>query len=240
MAYNYLTSPELLFAIITGLGPSLIWLYFWLKRDRKHPEPFGLLFLCFLLGATGVFIAGIIQKGTKGMFSDDTIRVAVWAGIEEVIKFSIFLAVAYKNRFNDEPIDAAIYLITIALGFAAAENTLYVLKPEIASSITAGLLTGGLRFFGSTLLHVIASGFVGIVVGLSPKTGRGIFMLLGLAAATFFHTTFNLYVLRNETASFLQIYGYLWVAAIITVIILEKLNRMEPEQSRIPQQKVLQ
>lgn len=239
MAYNYLTSPQLLFALVTGLGPSLIWLYFWLKRDRKHPEPFGLLFLSFILGAAMVFIAGIIQKGTREFFIDDRARIAVWAGIEEVVKFSVFLAVAYKSRFNDEPIDAAIYLITIGLGFAAAENTLYILKPEIASNITAGLLTGGLRFFGSTLLHVIASGFIGITIGLAPKIGKGIFMILGLAAATFFHTTFNLYVLKNDTASFLQVYGYLWVAAIITLIILEKLNRMEPELARTNEGKVV-
>lgn len=232
MAYD-LTSSQLLFAIVTGLGPSLIWLYFWLRRDRKHPEPFGLLFLCFILGSSMVFIAGIIQKSTGGLFTQDTTRVIVWAGIEELLKFLAFYFVAFKSKFDDEVIDPAMYMITIALGFAALENTLYVLRPELAFNPTVGLLTGGLRFFGSTLLHVIASGFIGIIIGLAPKTGRFIFMLLGIAGATFFHATFNMYILKNTTASFLQIYGYLWVAAIISVIILEKLNRIEPEQARI-------
>lgn len=232
MAYD-ITSPHLIFAIITGLGPSLIWLYFWLRRDRKHPEPFGLLLLCFLLGAGIVFIAAALQKGVKDMVTDESLRVVVWAGIEEALKFGIFYLVAFKNRFNDEIIDPAMYLITIALGFAALENVLYVLKPTLAYNPTVGLLTGGLRFFGSTLLHVIASGFIGITIGLAPRFGRFIFTIIGLAGATFFHATFNIYVLRNDTASFLQIYGYLWVAAIITLIILEKLNRMEPEQARI-------
>jgi RsiW-degrading membrane proteinase PrsW (M82 family) len=121
-------------------------------------------------------------------------------------------------------------MITIALGFAAFENVLYILKPGTTLNVTAGLLTGGLRFFGSTLLHVIASGFIGIVIGLSPNNTRRIFMILGLAGATFLHGTFNMYILKNNTASFLQIYGYLWVAAIISLIILEKLRRIPIEQ----------
>lgn len=232
MAYD-LTASQLMFAIVTGLGPSLIWLYFWLRRDRKHPEPFGMLFLCFILGASMVFIAGVAQKGIKDMLTNEQVRIVVWAGIEELLKFLAFYFVAFKSKFDDEVIDPAMYMITIALGFAALENTLYILKPDLAFTPTVGLLTGGLRFFGSTLLHVIASGFIGIVIGLAPKTGRMIFILLGLAGATFFHATFNIYILKNTTASFLQIYGYLWVAAIISTIILEKLNRIEPEQSRL-------
>ncbi len=224
-----LTSTNLLFALVTGLAPSFIWLYFWLRRDRRQVEPFGLLTLCFLLGAGMVFVAGFFQKETKDLFTDTRLRVIIWAGIEEALKFLIFYLIAYKNRYNDEVIDSSMYLITIALGFAALENVLYILKPEFTQNITAGLLTGGLRFFGSTLLHVIASGFIGIVVGLAPKFTKNIFMLIGLAGATFFHSTFNIYIMKNTTASFIQIYGYLWVSAIISLIILEKLNRISSE-----------
>lgn len=230
---NVLNSSHVLFALLTGLIPSLIWLYFWLRRDRTKPEPFGILFLCFILGATMVTVAGVLQKGTKDFFTDVTVRTFVWAGIEEVLKFLIFYLLAYRNRYNNEVIDSAMYLITIALGFAALENVLYILKPGATLNVTAGLLTGGLRFFGSTLLHAIASGFVGIVIGLSPRGITPLFMALGLAGATFLHGTFNLYIAKNTTASFLQIYGYLWVAAIISLIILEKLRRI-PSKEELP------
>ncbi len=226
-----ITSSNLLFALLTGLVPSLIWLYFWLHRDRNKEEPLGLLVLCFLLGAGVVLIAGFLQKGTKDLFSDAHVRTFVWAGIEEVLKFVIFYLIAYRNRYNDEIIDSAMYMITIALGFAALENVLYILKPGTTLNVTAGLLTGGLRFFGSTLLHAIASGFVGIIIGLAPRKITTIFMGLGLAGATFLHGTFNIYILKNDTASFLQIYGFLWVAAIISLIILEKLRRIPIERS---------
>ncbi|HRH25248.1 MAG TPA: PrsW family glutamic-type intramembrane protease, partial [Candidatus Paceibacterota bacterium] len=180
MAWSIDTS-HLTFALFTGLLPSLIWLYFWLRRDRKNPEPFFLLTVSFLLGAGVVLIAGLLQKEVKDFITNDQLRIAVWAGIEEVLKFSIFYLVDYRSRANNEAIDPAMYLITIALGFAALENTLYILKPDVSFTITAGLLTGGLRFFGSTLLHVIASGFIGIVIGLAPKEVRGLFMIFGLA-----------------------------------------------------------
>lgn len=230
MAFSIDTS-HLTFALFTGLLPSLIWLYFWLRRDRKNPEPFFLLTVSFLLGAGVVLIAGLLQKEVKDFITNDQLRIAIWAGIEEVLKFSIFYLVAYRSKANNEAIDPAMYLITIALGFAALENTLYILKPDVSFTITAGLLTGGLRFFGSTLLHTIASGFIGIVIGLAPKEVRGLFMILGLAGATFLHSTFNIYILKNTTASFLQIYGYLWVSAIISLVILEKLNRIPTEES---------
>ena len=232
MAFS-IDTTHLGFALFTGLLPSLIWLYFWLRRDRNHPEPLFLLILSFLLGAGVVLIAAFLQKEVKDLFVDNQLRIVVWAGIEEVLKFLVFYVLAYRSRSNNEPIDPAMYLITIALGFAALENVLYILKPGVNFSVTAGLLTGGLRFFGSTLLHVIASAFLGIVIGLSPKWSKGIFMLVGVVGATFLHSTFNIFIMRNTTASFLQIYGYLWVSAIISLIILEKLSRMPPEKSPV-------
>ncbi|MDQ5931013.1 MAG: hypothetical protein QG674_179 [Patescibacteria group bacterium] len=229
MAFSIDTS-HIIFALFTGVLPSLVWLYFWLRRDKRNPEPFWLLFISFLLGAGVVVIAGYLQKIFKDLSSDPQIRIVIWAGIEEMLKFTIFYLVAYKSRTNDEAIDPAMYLIAVALGFAALENVLYILKPGINFSVTAGLLTGGLRFFGSTLLHAIASGFVGISIGLAPKNMRWVFMIFGVLGATFLHSAFNIFILKNTTASFLQVYGYLWVSAIISLIILEKLSRMPKEE----------
>ncbi|MEK7228258.1 MAG: PrsW family glutamic-type intramembrane protease [Patescibacteria group bacterium] len=232
MAFS-IDTTHLGFALLTGLLPSLIWLYFWLRRDRNHPEPLFLLVLSFLLGAGVVLIAAFLQKEVKDVIADTQARIVVWAGIEEALKFLVFYLLAYRSRSNNEAIDPAMYMITIALGFAALENVLYILKPGVNFSVTAGLLTGGLRFFGSTLLHVIASAFVGIVIGLSPKWSKGVFMLVGVVGATLLHSTFNIFIMRNTTASFLQIYGYLWVSAIISLIILEKLNRIPSEKSPV-------
>ncbi len=227
---NVLTQP-VLYAFLTGLVPTLIWLYFWLYRDRVKPEPFWLLVICFLLGATMVYFSAVLQKMTRGMVSADN-QIFLWAGIEEVLKFSIFALVVAKSRFNDEAIDPAMYMITIALGFAALENVLYVLKQFNDYQITAGLLTGGFRFLGSTLLHAIASGFIGIAIGLAPRGTKFFFSIIGIFGAIFLHGTFNFFILKNDDATFLQIYGYLWVAAIISLVTLEKIRRI-PDRNKV-------
>jgi hypothetical protein len=45
------------------------------------------------------------------------------------------------------------------------------------------------------------------------------------------HATFNFFILKKDTASTIQIYGYLWIAAIISHIILEKLRRIPMRNS---------
>lgn len=221
-------------AIILGLSPSLLWLVFWRHLVKRGREPMGLVFICFMLGAASVFLATFLQEGVKNMVTDQTTRIAVWAGIEEVLKLIVFLIVVRKSAYNDDALDPAMYLIAVALGFAALENIFYILKPGLSFNITAGLLTGGLRFFGSTLLHAIASCFIGIVITLTPRAIKSVGIILGLAGAIFLHSTFNFFILKDDTASFLQIYGYLWIVAIISHVILEKFRRIPPQESLTP------
>jgi RsiW-degrading membrane proteinase PrsW (M82 family) len=216
------------YAILIGLVPSLIWLFFWLRLARNRREPFGLILLCFILGSASVLIATMFQQGAKGLISDPTTRIVVWAGIEEVLKFGVFYMIAYRSAYDEEALDPAMYLIAVALGFAALENILYVIKPLQSFNITASLLTGGLRFFGSTLLHTIASCFIGIAITLTPRAVRGFGMILGLGGAIFLHSTFNFFILKHDSATFIQVYGYLWITAIISHVILEKFRRFPP------------
>jgi len=213
-------------AFLLGLAPAVFWLFFWLRTDRDRPEPFGLLSFCFILGGLSVFLATTLQHASTAFFTGEATQVVVWAGIEELVKFVAFYLVAFNNPYNDEAIDPAIYMIAVALGFAALENIFYIIQPGVSGNITATLLTGSMRFFGATLLHTIASAFVGIVIGMTARKYRGSAVLIGLAGAIALHATFNFFILKNDTASALQIYGYLWVAAIISHVTLEKLRRI--------------
>jgi uncharacterized membrane protein YeaQ/YmgE (transglycosylase-associated protein family) len=64
------------------------------------------------------------------------------------------------------------------------------------------------------------------MIGIASKKVRPAAIFLGIVGAIFLHATFNFFILKNDTASLLQMYGYLWIAAIISHIILEKLRRM--------------
>ena len=121
-------------------------------------------------------------------------QIIFWASTEEIIKYLAALVILYKNSKLDEPLDWPIYMITVALGFAAFENTLFLIKPLSLGETTTSLLTGQLRFLGSTLLHTVSSAIIGISLGLSfymKKYKKKIYLLGGILFAITLHSVFN-------------------------------------------------
>ena len=63
-----LSVQTIIFAFLGGLAPALIWLFFWLREDKKHPEPRKNILLTFLFGMCVVPIAFIIQFLVNTLF----------------------------------------------------------------------------------------------------------------------------------------------------------------------------
>ena len=225
-----LTDPKTLgLALLGGLVPSLIWLWFWLREDQKRAEPKGLLTLCFIAGMLAVILVLPIQKFIKSIISSENLQVISWAASEELIKYLFVILILWKTTKVKEPVEWAIYLITAALGFAALENALFLIEPISLRETTVGLLTGQLRFLGSTLLHSISSGIVGISIGLSiymEKKKKIRYVIIGLVLAITLHSVFNFFIIANSGNDFLKVFGFLWVITIIIMLLFEKLRRM--------------
>jgi len=225
-----ISDPKILVsALIVGLIPSLFWLWFWLKEDKKNPEPKGLLFIIFIMGMITVICVLPIQKLIQASISSHEFQLILLAASEEVIKYLAVLIVLYRTTYIDEPIDWPIYLITAALGFAALENTLFLLKPFSLGQNTVGLLTGELRFLGSTLLHTVTSGIFGITLGISMHLNifkRKLYLIIGFILATALHSVFNFFIIKNNGTDFLKVFGFLWVVTIIVMLLFEKVRRM--------------
>ncbi|MBC7981775.1 PrsW family intramembrane metalloprotease, partial [Candidatus Parcubacteria bacterium] len=105
------------YALIGGLIPSLIWLWFWLHEDNKHSEPRHIILLIFLLGMAGAFISLFFQHVFNWYFNWYTIDIThyktvnlIFVIIEEVVKFACAYVVFFRTRLFDEPIDAFLYL----------------------------------------------------------------------------------------------------------------------------------
>ena len=222
----------LLFAILGGALPAVFWLWFWLKEeDHEQPEPKGLIALAFILGGIIVLIAIALEKSSLKYITEHTTQVIVWSAIEELVKAGAVMMIIMGSNIIRKPIDYPMYFIAVALGFAAFENILYLVGPLEVEGTVVGLLTGNLRFLGSTLLHAIASSMIGIALGLSffIKQYRGIYLLGGIVCAIVLHSIFNFFIMKGAGENFLSVFGLLWVVAIINILIFEKLKRMGQE-----------
>jgi protease PrsW len=221
-------SKILIFAFLVGIIPSLLWLWFWL-REEEYPEPKGLLVIIFIMGMIAVLVVLPVQKFIQAQVNSPTAQLVLWASAEEILKYLAVLVVVYKTKKTNKPIDWPIFLITAALGFAALENTLFLIQPFSANQTIAGLLTGQLRFLGSTLLHAVSSGTIGIAIGISffmNELEKKYFLFIGFLFAIALHSCFNFFIINSGENNFLKIFAFLWVVTIIIMLLFEKVRRM--------------
>ncbi len=237
MAYT-ITSIDVFFAFVGGLLPALLWLWFWLREDA-NPEPRRILLLTFVAGMMMAMVALFLEQGANALitkwlnflpkFLFSVILLFVWAAIEETVKYIAARRAALRLPSFDEPVDAIIYLITAALGFAALENILFLLKVFGGHGMLAGLITGNLRFLGATLLHVVTSAIVGASVAFSffhkEKLIRNV--LGGLLFATILHTLFNFFIINGGDTNLFKILIPLWLAVVILFFIFEKIKGLK-------------
>jgi len=222
----------IVYAILGGLVPAVIWLLFWLREDVRHPEPKYRIGLSFVAGMVAVLVVLPIETSTYTLLiARPPVLFTFWAFSEEVLKLIACFIVALRMRDTDEPIDAVIYMLTTALGFAAMENILFLLNPLQDGNIVQTILTGNLRFVGASLLHVISSGTIGVFIALSfYKTWiqKQIYLIFGLIGAVVLHTVFNLFIIRESSQTALITFGVVWIGIIVLIVFFEKVKTIYP------------
>jgi RsiW-degrading membrane proteinase PrsW (M82 family) len=226
-----MTGTGFMYALLAGVGPSLVWLFFWTREDRDQPEPRSLLMGCFLAGMCAVFLAIPAEKYVAALLGGGPSMYALWAAIEEILKFVAVAAVALHSRYYDEPVDAMIYCIAVALGFAALENSLFIMGPLISGSLSVSLTTGNMRFIGATLVHVVSSGLVGFFLGTTFYRGRFARFLawaVGLAGAIAIHSAFNIAIVGAGVMDTLKAFGWIWGAVVIMIVLFEEVKAVKP------------
>ncbi|MBI3046283.1 MAG: PrsW family intramembrane metalloprotease [Candidatus Harrisonbacteria bacterium] len=212
--------------LILGLLPSFAWLVFYLEED-PHPEPKPLIFETFLAGAgitlivlgAQYFFNGLVQP--YGIAQYSLLSFFGLAAIEELFKFLSARAVISQHLGDfDEPVDAMIYIIVAALGFAAVENVAAAFKAQEIFFETATL-----RFIGATLLHTLGSGLLGYYWARSILENRQSLLFTGFALATLLHTIFNYLIIRFEPVVIPT--TFLIVAALFILYDFEKLKHIK-------------
>jgi len=243
----------ILYALTGGFIPVIIWLIFWLREDRARPEPLRRIILVFLAGALAVFAAYFLERlwchnpwlanaclniGNSQdhliIGAPEKIILIIWSGIEELLKLFAAYLIVFNHPDFDEPVDAMIYLITAALGFAALENAFFLF--DILSQSTSGhgvsfLFAGNLnlRFLGANITHIVSSAVIGGMVGLSfclALKRRLLYAIIGLTTATLLHALFNLLIITSDGAQLLKTYSLFWILTILIILLFERVKKV--------------
>src|SRR3989344_4144269 len=221
-----MASPLILVAVLGGVLPALLWLFFWLREDRCEPEPKRYIIFAFLAGMIAVPLVLPLERQAMHYFSGTALLFA-WAALEEIFKFGAAYFGALRSRAFDEPLDAVIYFVTAALGFAALENTFFLLTPIEQGDVLRSVVMGDLRFVGATLLHTLASATVGIALALSYyKTAavRRLYALGGVILAIFLHLFFNFFLLQEGSGATFWMFLTIWIGIAGTLLMIERIK----------------
>lgn len=245
---EFLTAENLLYALLGGVLPPLLWLWFWLKEDR-HPEPRKILIMTFLAGMGAVPLAFMAERLVLSLMKWSGAGVAgtgfivlllSWAFIEEILKYLAAKYAALKKKSFDEPVDAMIYLITAAIGFAAMENVLFLIK-SFEAGAAVGMAAGNMRFIGANLLHIAASSIVGASLAFSffpsrdasadgvarSKNRKRGNLIAGIFIATLLHFIFNYFIINNNGGSVLKVFIPLWLSIVVIIFLFEKVKKIK-------------
>lgn len=217
------------YAILGGVLPALLWLWFWNKEDKKNPEPLRLIIAAFLIGMVAVVASIPLEKLAVSILAGTAVVIA-WAAIEEIVKFVLAYVTVLRHKANNEPVDPLIYTITVALGFAALENTLFLINPIATSGAMESILTGNFRFLGATLLHVLSSAMVGLMLGLAfykPRHIKILYGIFGLILAVVLHGSFNFFILNTQSSQLLRVFACVWAGLILLLILFEHIKRIK-------------
>jgi len=228
-----MTPITIFIALLAGIIPALLWLWFWLKEDRLHPEPRSLIILSFLVGMLATAIAYPIERmiASNAPTDNNLLLFTLWAIVEEGLKFIGIYLVALRSGYFDEPIDAVIYFVTIGLGFAALENAMFLLNPINTGDYTQAFLLGNFRFIGAMVLHVAASAIVGIALAFSfyeRRVERELAGAVGLAGAIALHTLFNFSIIITNGEALYGIFLGLWACIILILYACERIKHVAP------------
>lgn len=219
--------------LVLSLSPGLAIMLFIYFKDKYEQEPLKALLQSFAYGVIALLVAELITEllNTEVKLHDDNLIEQAFrafilvALLEEALKFSFLRFLVYHHKDFDEPFDGIVYSVMIGMGFATAENIVYV--------FSGGIDVGIVRMFTAVPAHatfaIIMGYFVGkakffhdhptqIDSGSSPFSKIKAFIyshprylvLLGLTLAVLAHGVYDYFL-------FIAFVPGIWVGSFITL-----------------------
>ncbi len=226
---------QLIIAITPGLGVA-VFIYI---KDKYDPEPVRNLVYSFVFGvvALGLTLTISLFFDEQAHLDDRDVASQVFkaffvvALVEEFCKFIFIRGVLYRMKDFDEPLDGIIYSVMVAMGFATAENLLYVFYADGGGS------TAVIRMFTAIPAHAFFAILMGYFVGLArfaPSTHSVLYSIVGLIVAVIFHGTYDAFLFLSFIPG-IWIWSFvcLFIAFLISGKLIQLLQRVSPFKKKI-------
>jgi RsiW-degrading membrane proteinase PrsW (M82 family) len=204
----------LLFLALLALAPPIGFLIYILRFDRIEPEPRGFIVRILFLGVLSVVPAALMEGAFlesplfagEGLVQAGLQSFLVIAPIEETIKLLVVLIFAWRSRNFNEPNDGIVYAGTVSIGFAMAENLLYVLEHGFGVGVARALTA----IPGHTFTGVLMGHYVGVARFASTRSTRLGNLAVGLILAWLLHGLYDTLVLS----------GTAWALMVVPMVVL--------------------
>jgi len=194
-------------AFIIAVAPAGALLWYIRHLDKYEPEPWWLLGRLFLAGALSAIPIYFVEGYLSGLspytgFVGTLFTAFVVVGLTEELGKGLFafLAIWRRPEFN-EVLDGIVYFGVAHMGFAMAENLLYVFQ---RGDIYEGLLTAMVRTTTAVPMHVVVGMIMGYHVGVTRFARRTREKVLHLAEGAILpvllHGLYDVGSLNQETA----------------------------------------
>jgi len=197
---------DLLFLSGLAILPSLVLILFLYGLSYKAPPPVSLMLIACLFGVIstypaikmeefGIYDLGMLLQGD--LWTSFTFSFLIVAFSEETLKYIFLRYYLYPKKEFAVPLDGIVYAACIGLGFAAAENFLYlVIRLE---DLEQAYSLAYRRMFTALPAHAAFGVVMGYFMGLARFQAKKevLFLLLALLLPIVLHGLYDFFIFQK-------------------------------------------
>lgn len=199
----------LLFLLCAAVAPVIAGLGYIFAKDKFNKEPFSMLVGAFFCGVISIipilivelilgFIFTIVFKNPHPLLSSFLSAFIVAAFTEECFKLFFLYGFIWRSPEFDERFDGIVYGVFVSLGFACAENLVYVFG-SLTDGVASAFQISIMRAIFSIPCHFFCGVILGYYLSLAKfesknrfnSVAQGNVIMKGLFYAILFHGIYD-------------------------------------------------
>ena len=146
-------NPTIYISLLAAVVPAVFWMVYIYRKDKIEKEPLPLLLKLIFGGVLATVVAFILEMISQFFEASlyeiltNQLVIALFISammigiIEELSKYFFLKKFSWNNPNFDYTFDGLVFAVFVSLGFALAENILYVFNYGLSGAISRALLT---------------------------------------------------------------------------------------------------